>query len=99
FTCPMHPEVEQLGPGDCPLCGMALEPKGVSLDDSAADAEVRDMTRRLVVSALLTVPLVSVVMADMLPGHPVSSVLGSRGRAFLELGLALPVCTWAAWPF
>ena len=93
----MHPEVEQVGPGSCPKCGMALEPKAVSLEEGD-DTELRDMTRRLWLSAALTLPLVTLVMLDMLPGQPVGGVLGSS-RGWIELALATPVCVWAAWPF
>ena len=99
YTCPMHPEVEQLGPGECPKCGMALEPKGVPASDTQDDSELRDMTRRLWFAAALTLPLFTIVMLDMLPSHPVSRVLPGRGRAFVELALATPVCLWSAWPF
>jgi Cu+-exporting ATPase len=98
YTCPMHPEVEQIGPGDCPKCGMALEPKGVVVGEQD-DSELREMTRRFWVSVALSAPLFVIAMGDMLPGHPISSVLSGRARVFVELALATPVCLWAAWPF
>jgi len=99
YTCPMHPEVEQLGSGSCPKCGMALEPKTVSLDDEP-DPELKDMWRRFLFAAALGVPVVAIAMIDMLPGQPVSSLLpGERTRVYLELALATPVCLWSAWPF
>src|SRR3546814_1116242 len=61
YTCPMHPEIEQVGPGTCPICGMALEPKGAALPEGPSK-EYLDMRRRFVVSALLSVPLVLVAM-------------------------------------
>ncbi len=94
YTCPMHPEIVRDGPGSCPICGMALEPMLPSLDDGP-DPELRDMRRRFVVSVLFTVPLFALVMGEMLG----VSILGGRTRVWVELGLALPVCTWAAWPF
>jgi Cu+-exporting ATPase len=97
WTCPMHPEIVRDGPGDCPKCGMALEPKSVAADEE--NPELRDMTRRLWFAAALAVPLVSIVMLDMLPSRPVSSLLPGRTRAFVELALATPVCLWSAWPF
>jgi P-type Cu+ transporter len=96
WTCPMHPEVVKDGPSTCPLCGMALEPMVVSATDE--NPELDDMTRRLVVATLLAVPLVVVSMGDMLPGHPVSSVLSHGARPFVELALATPLCGWAGWP-
>lgn len=98
WTCPMHPEVIADAPGDCPDCGMALEPMQVSLD-AADDSELRDMTRRFWFAALLTVPLVTIVMLDMLPSRPISHAITGRGRGWLELMLAAPVCLWSAWPF
>ncbi|MGE0784463.1 MAG: heavy metal translocating P-type ATPase [Sandaracinaceae bacterium] len=98
WTCPMHPDVVQDGPGACPKCGMALEPRESSVDDEE-NPELRDMTRRLVFAAALSVPLVAIAMIDMLPGQPISSLVSARVRAFAELALATPVCLYAAWPF
>ena len=98
FTCPMHPEIEQIGPGDCPKCGMALEPRGISLNDGP-DPELVDMTRRFWLSLVLSGPLLVIAMVDMLPSRPLSTLMGATGRTWIELALALPVCTWAAWPF
>jgi Cu+-exporting ATPase len=99
YSCPMHPEVRQDGPGNCPVCGMALEPvtpQDESLDD---DPEYRDMRRRFLVAVTLAVPLVLIAMGDMLPGQPVSRVLGDSARPWLEWILATPICLWAGWPF
>ena len=94
YTCPMHPEIVRNVPGNCPLCGMALEPRMPTLDDGP-DPELRDMTRRFLLSALFTLPLFVIVMADMLG----SALLGGRSRVWTELLLATPVCLWSAWPF
>ncbi len=94
----MHPEIRQVGPGSCPICGMALEPVEVSLEDRP-DPELQQMSRRFWVSLVLTAPLFAMVMSDMLFDRAISAALPHRGRVFLELALALPVCTWAAWPF
>jgi len=99
YTCPMHPEIVQSGPGNCPICGMSLEPRSVIADEEEDDSELRDMRRRLSLAAALAVPLVAVAMGDMLPGEPISAWISSRGRILLELALATPVCLWAAWPF
>src|SRR5262245_24141002 len=98
YTCPMHPEVRQVGPGSCPICGMALEPVDVSATDEA-DPELRDMTRRLVVSIAPSLVLLIVGMSDMLPGRPVSHALPHGARAWLELLLATPVVLWGGAPF
>lgn len=97
WTCPMHPEIVRAEPGDCPICGMALEPKQVQLESD--DSELRDMTRRFAFSAVLSVPLLILVMGDMLPGQPFTHGLGASWRMGLELLLATPVCLWAALPF
>jgi Cu+-exporting ATPase len=96
WTCPMHPEVRRRGPGACPICGMALEPAAPTAD--VDDRELADMTRRLVASAALSVPLVVVAMADMVPGVPLGRALGAA-RPWVELALATPVVVWGGWPF
>jgi Cu+-exporting ATPase len=100
YTCPMHPEVVQRGPGSCPRCGMALEPRVVALDaDEAPNPELDDMTRRLRVSAVLSIPLFLLAMSDLLPGQPVQHALPWRVLAWVQLFLASPVVVWGAAPF
>ena len=102
YTCAMHPEIVQVGPGSCPKCGMALEPTGVPVltdGEQPDDPELVDMTARLKFAVLLTAPLLVVSMGDMLPGRPISALLSGRIRTLLELVLATPVCLWSAWPF
>jgi Cu+-exporting ATPase len=100
WTCPMHPEVVRDAPGNCPICGMALEPRvPVAAEPGAESAELRDLRRRFRISAAFALPLVLAGMLDMLPGHPVSHLGSPRLRALVELLLATVVCTWAAWPF
>ena len=98
YTCPMHPEVRQRGPGSCPVCGMALEPVAVAAVEGP-DPELRDMERRLVVAAALTVPLFVLAMAEMLPGRPLAGVAEAVGSAWAQLALATPVVLWGGWPF
>ena len=92
----MHPEVQRDSPGDCPKCGMALEPTDVEAE--ATPPEYFDMRRRLVLSVVFSLPLVAIAMLDMLPGHPISARWSAQARAWVELVLATPVCLWAAWP-
>jgi len=99
YTCPMHPEIVQVGPGTCPKCGMALEPKDIVLGDEGEDPELVDMRRRFFFAALFTLPLLVISMGDLLPGHPVSKLLSPSVRIWIELFLAAPVCVWAAAPF
>jgi Cu+-exporting ATPase len=97
YTCPMHPEIVRDAPGDCPKCGMALEPMTAGLDDGP-NPELVDFTRRLWVSAGFSVPLLVIAMGPML-GLPVRDWLGERASQFAELALATPVVLWAALPF
>ncbi len=98
YTCPMHPEIEQVGPGFCPICGMALEPKGVPAADEGPNPELVDFRRRFAVGAALAVPLVVIAMGPML-GLPVGAWIGERTARWLELVLATPVVLWCGWPF
>ncbi len=98
YTCPMHPEVVRDAPGECPICGMALEPR-VPVVAEGENAELRDMSRRFWFAVALAVPLLLIAMSDLLPGDPVGRLLSMRARVGLELVLASPVCLWAAWPF
>lgn len=97
YTCPMHPEVEQIGPGSCPKCGMALEPKEVSLEEEDT-SELDDMTRRFWIAATLTLPVFLVVMAEHLPGITFHDVFHAPWRFWAELLLTTPVVLWCGWP-
>jgi Cu+-exporting ATPase len=94
----MHPEIVRDEPGDCPICGMALEPVVVT-EDEEDSSELDDMTRRFWVSLVFTVPVFLIAMGDLLPGQPVSAVLRAAVRPWIELLLAGPVVLWGAWPF
>lgn len=98
YTCPMHPEVRQRGPGSCPKCGMALEPVVMSAEQGD-DAEYRDMRFRLWVSAAFAVPVAVVAMGRMLVDTHGFLGLGPKVWTWIELALATPVVTWGAWPF
>jgi Cu+-exporting ATPase len=98
YTCPMHPEIRQEGPGSCPICGMALEPETFSLD-SGPDLEYIDMRRRFWISAAFSLPLFLYAMGDMIPGQPLQSWLAPGTATWLQLLLASPVVLWGAWPF
>ncbi|WP_376702114.1 heavy metal translocating P-type ATPase [Mesorhizobium sp. ISC25] len=98
YTCPMHPEIVRDKPGSCPICGMALEPMGVPTGDEGPNPELVDFTRRLWVSAVLSVPLLVIAMAPML-GLTFEAFIDDRAKVWLELALASPVVLWAAFPF
>ncbi len=96
YTCPMHPEIRQVGPGSCPICGMALEPEVVSLDDQP-NPELADMTRRFWIGLVLALPAVVLEMGGHLVGAHgwVDQTLSN----WIQLGFATPVVLWAGWPF
>ena len=96
YTCPMHPEIVQIGPGTCPLCGMALEPKVITLDD-APDPEFVDMKRRFWISAVLTVPVFVLAMAEMLPNF--HTLISPKISLWIQFALATPVVIWGGFPF
>ena len=96
YTCPMHPEVRQIGPGSCPLCGMALEPVVMTAEEPANE-ELADMTRRFRVSVALTVPVVLTAMSEMVPG--LAHVVPAGVRSWIQLLLATPVVLWGGAPF
>ncbi len=93
YTCPMHPQIRQEGPGTCPICGMALEPEMPSLDDEE-NPELRDFSRRF----RWTLPLTAIVMVLAMAGDALG-IADARTRTWLELLLATPVVLWAGWPF
>jgi Cu+-exporting ATPase len=97
YTCPMHPEVRQSGPGSCPKCGMALEPETPSTEED--DTELRDMQRRFRISLVLTLPLLALVMSEFVPGLDLMTRLGHGVWTWSQLLLASPVVLWAGAPF
>ena len=94
FTCPMHPQVEQAGFGDCPLCGMALEPKDAPPATDAPNPEAIDFRRRLLVACALSAPLMILHLAP-----PLRESIGARAALWIEFALATPVVFWCGWPF
>ena len=98
YTCPMCPEVVQEGPGDCPSCGMALEPMGVPAGDQGPNPELVDFTRRFWIGAALTVPVLALAMGPMI-GLPLREWIGATIAGWAELVLATPVVLWSGWPF
>jgi Cu+-exporting ATPase len=99
YTCPMHPQIVRDAPGSCPICGMALEPRTISLAAEEDNAELRDMTRRFWTGLALSVPLLAFAMSDMLPANPLRHLAPPRAIAWLQLVLATPVVLWGGWPF
>jgi P-type Cu+ transporter len=96
YTCPMHPQIQQVGPGTCPICGMALEPMMVTAD-SGPNHELADMTHRFWIGLALTVPVFILEMGGHVTG--LTMMLGQQLSNWLQLLLATPVVLWAGWPF
>ncbi len=96
YTCPMHPQIRQLGPGSCPICGMALEPE-VPTAETGPNPELVDMRRRFWIGLALAVPVFVLEMA----GHPTNlhMLLADRVSNWIQFALATPVVLWAGWPF
>ena len=96
YTCPMHPQIRQVGPGSCPICGMALEPETVTLD-TAPNPELADMTLRFWIGLALALPVFALEMGGHLTG--LHTWLGQQTSNWVQLVLATPVVLWAGWPF
>ncbi len=97
WTCPMHPEIVRDGPGNCPICGMALEPAGISSD--RPNPELADMTRRFWIGAALATPVVALDMGDYFPGLNLHHYVPPLLSVWIQFVLATPVVLWAGLPF
>jgi P-type Cu+ transporter len=97
YTCPMHPEIRQTGPGSCPICGMALEPVKITLDEGPNE-ELQDMARRFWWSLAITTPILAFMVAEFLPGD-LLRLVPAGWQNWIELALATPVVLWGGWPF
>ncbi|MDQ3666909.1 MAG: copper-translocating P-type ATPase, partial [Acidobacteriota bacterium] len=97
YTCPMHPQIVRDVPGNCPICGMALEPRTISLDEE--NHELADMRRRFGVSAALTIPVFLMGMSEMIPGSPLQQMVPISMLTWSQLALTSPVVLWGGWPF
>jgi Cu+-exporting ATPase len=98
YTCPMHPEVRQVGPGNCPKCGMALEPLEVTSADEGPSAELVDMSRRFWVSLALTLPIFVLATVEMV-APTLAAALSPTASLWTQLLLSAPVVLWGGWPF
>jgi Cu+-exporting ATPase len=98
YTCPMHPEVRQVGPGPCPKCGMALEPL-VATGAEGPNAELIDMTRRFWIGLVLTLPVFLLAMAEHVPGVSLHDIMRPATSGWIQFLFSTPVVLWAAWPF
>jgi Cu+-exporting ATPase len=100
YTCPMHPEIQQDKPGNCPKCGMALEPKTVTAGmDDEENVELRDMTKRFWIGAALSLPVFVLAMAHLIPALGRFPWVKGEASRWLQFALTTPVVLWAGWPF
>ena len=100
YTCPMHPQIRQDHPGDCPICGMRLEPVAVTaVADDEENAELHDMQRRFWIGAALTLPVLVLAMAHLIPAFAAQAWADSHASRWIQFALTTPVVAWAGWPF
>ena len=98
YTCPMHPQIRQAGPGSCPICGMALEPVEVSAE-AQPNEELADMSRRFWIGLVLTLPVFILEMGSHIPGLGLHGLVPPAASTWVQFALATPVVLWAGWPF
>src|SRR5262245_11904486 len=96
YTCPMHPQIRQVGPGNCPICGMTLEPEQAHLEEGPSP-ELIDMRRRFWIGTVLTLPVAALEMGGHLLG--LQHIVEQQTSNWIQLALATPVVLWAGWPF
>ncbi len=99
YTCPMHPQIRQVGPGSCPICGMALEPVEITAEGHGPHPELVDMQRRFWIALALAAPVVILEMAPHFAGGPHDAFIPPELSNWIQLLLATPVVLWAGWPF
>ena len=98
YTCPMHPQIRQAGPGNCPICGMALEPVTAAVE-TGPNPELIDMSRRFWIALALTAPVFVLEMAGHIPALKIDSTISAETSTWIQFALSTPVVLWAGWPF
>ena len=98
YTCPMHAQIRRNEPGNCPICGMTLEPEGIP-DAEGTSPELKDMTRRFVIGAVLATPLFALEMGGHLRLLPIDRYVSMTASLWIQFILATPIVLWCAWPF
>ena len=94
----MHPQIVRDAPGNCPICGMALEPRTITLAEEE-NHELNDMLRRFWVSVVFTIPVFVLGMSDLIPGAPLQRIVPPVALSWIQFSLATPVVLWGGWPF
>ncbi len=97
YVCPMDPEVNESEPGPCPKCGMALEPRTLTLEQKE-NPELVEMTRRFWISFALSFPVLVLAMGEMIPGQPLEQIISKAMGRWMQFALATPVVLWGGWP-
>jgi len=95
YTCPMHPEIEQDHPGNCPKCGMTLEPKTIGAGDEGEQKEIRSLSRKFWSALILTIPVLFIAMGHAIPGLHLEAMVPKQISKWIEFALATPVVLWA----
>jgi P-type Cu+ transporter len=95
YTCPMHPEIEQDHPGNCPKCGMTLEPKTIGAGDEGEQKEIRSLSRKFWSALVLTIPVLFIAMGHAIPGLHIEAMIPKQISKWIEFALATPVVLWA----
>jgi Cu+-exporting ATPase len=95
YTCPMHPQIEQEQPGNCPICGMTLEPKTIGAGDAEGQKEIRSLSRKFWSALILTIPVLLIAMGHAIPGLHVEAMIPKQISKWIEFALAAPVVLWA----
>jgi len=98
YTCPMHPQIRQVGPGSCPICGMALEPVEISAE-AVPNHELADMSRRFWIGLVLTTPVFILEMGSHIRGLGLGNLVPEQWSIWIQFALSTPVVLWAGWPF
>src|SRR5450631_2804837 len=98
YTCPMHPQIRQVGPGSCPICGMTLEPVKATAE-VGENKELTDMTLRFWVGLVLTLPVLVLEMGGHIPALGLHDLVPPRVSTWIQFALSTPVVLWAGWPF
>ncbi len=98
YTCPMHPQIRQAGPGNCPICGMTLEP--IKATGAVGEShELADMTRRFWIGLVLALPVFALEMGGHIPALGLHDLVPPRISIWIQFALSTPVVLWAGWPF
>src|SRR6202041_1365755 len=98
YTCPMHPQIRQIGPGNCPICGMTLEPVTATAE-AGENHELTDMTRRFWIGLVLTLPVFALEMGSHIQALGLHELVPPRVSIWIQFVLSTPVVLWAGWPF